>query len=73
MFSDKQKGKEGVPELDVGVHEGVIARNEVTKQSPPLTAIASWRLLRFARNDKSKGGLGAILNVRLNGYSQTIK
>jgi hypothetical protein len=48
--------------------EGVIARNEVTKQSPPLTAIAPWRLLRFARNDRSRGSVGLILNVHLNGY-----
>ena len=40
----------------------------MTKQSPLLTAIAPWGLLRFARNDRSRGGLGLIFNVHLNGY-----
>jgi hypothetical protein len=40
----------------------------VTKQSPLLTAIAPWGLLRFARNDRSRGGLGLIFNLHLNGY-----
>ena len=34
------------------LEEGVIAMNEVTKQSPPLFTIKGRRLLRFARNDK---------------------
>jgi len=29
-----------------------LSRSAATKQSPPLTAVAPWRLLRSARNDK---------------------
>ena len=41
----------------------VIARSGATKQSPPLSAIAAWGLLRSARNDTVRGSKLALLAI----------